>query len=426
VSPVSRGRKPKKSKQRGAGKVRPGRREDAYLPPVSPRRAALTTLTGLLGEQLERPPWFDPAIDTLLGEADAVVAAKDPRELDQIVAELVGAELERALHTRGAALRFEWWLTELADAAANRACDALRSGDRDGWQAPWRLLQALTGLADPAIGDGRLSRVRKALPKELAAGEPSWLRLVSKVTATGELWQMRDAYGGRFAVIAGFAYPDGAYPSVYLFDVDAGGFVTLAGGGSFDGVTEAAEAWRARVGDTAAGAEPIPVEDPAGLHCLVQWDGGDMLTGDETRSCLDNWFRARRRLHDLAVVLHKRGTPLPVPGNIYRDREADAEPLKEAFTAWYEQRYGKAPGADAVEAMTYEWVEGTLPGCERMIAPGKVGLLVRLMRDWVQDDGTAEVRRLLPDWVRWHGEETGLPQELVDRAVAATVDTGAD
>jgi hypothetical protein len=426
VSPVSRGRKPKKSKQRAAGRASAGHRQDAYLPPITPQRDALTMLAGLVGDPDQEPPkWFDPAISVVLdGGTASILAAQDPRELDQVVAELLGAELERALHTAGAGLWFEWWLRELADAAASRARDAVLSADRDGWQAPWRLLHALTGLTDPAIGHGGLSRVRKVLPRGAAADEPGWLRLMPRLTATGELWQLRDAYGGRFGVIAGFAYPAGAYRSAYLFDLDFTGFTRLAGGGSFDELAQASEAWRASVGDPAGAARPVPVDDPGGLRCLVEWDGGEYLTGDESRSCLDNWFRARRRGHDLAVVLHKRGTPLPAPQSLYRGREVDAEPLQAGFTSWYEARDGKAPGAEAVAALAYEWVEGTLPGCERVVAPERVGVFVRLMRDWVQDQVTADIRTLLPDWVRWHGEQTGLSPELVDRGVAATVDRG--
>lgn len=68
--------------------------------------------------------------------------------------------------------------------------------------------------------------------------------------------------------------------------------MTLAGAGAFDDVTQAASAWQARVGDAAAGARPVPVGDPGSVHGLVHWDGsGEMLTGDESRSYLDNWFR---------------------------------------------------------------------------------------------------------------------------------------
>lgn len=202
----------------------PGSRSGGYVPPLGGQQTAFATLAGLLGGGAgrERPGWFDPSIKTVLGEPDRLLAAAGPRELEQAAAELLGGELERALHGGVGGLWFDWWLEELADAAASRAREALAGPDRGGWEAPWRLLHALTGLADPAVGQAGLSQVKKALPRQVAAQQPDWLRLLPKIAATGELWEAHDAYGGRIAVIAGFGYPGGAHPSAYLFDVDVG------------------------------------------------------------------------------------------------------------------------------------------------------------------------------------------------------------
>ena len=62
---------------------------------------------------------------------------------------------------------------------------------------------------------GGVAQLTKALPRDLAAAQPRWPRLQSKITATGQMWQLRDAYGGRIAVIAGFTYPGGVDPSVF-------------------------------------------------------------------------------------------------------------------------------------------------------------------------------------------------------------------
>lgn len=35
-------------------------------------------------------------------------------------------------------------------------------------------------------------------------GAPSWLFAATRIAATGEIWRMRDTYGTRYAVIAGF------------------------------------------------------------------------------------------------------------------------------------------------------------------------------------------------------------------------------
>ena len=88
---------------------------------------------------------------------------------------------------------------------------------------------------------------------------------------------MRDAYGARIALIAGFSYPDGVDRSVFLFDIDACGFVEIAHAGVFDDVPQAATAWRALVGDTADSAQPERVETAERLLCLVHCDSSLLL-----------------------------------------------------------------------------------------------------------------------------------------------------
>ncbi len=47
------------------------------------------------------------------------------------------------------------------------------------------------------------------------------------------------------------------------------------------------------------------------------------------------------------------------------------------------------------------------------------------MNDWIPDDPvTIAAKALLPDWIRWNGEQDHLPTHLLDPAVAtATVTT---
>lgn len=364
----------------------------------------------------------------MLDGAGVLVPAQGPRELDDAAAQLLGVEQHRRLHAHGSGLWFDWWFADLADAAMVRAREAIDGGDQHAWQPYGRLLHAMTGLGSPTLARTayvRLGRVIKALPRDLAGSQPRWLRLLPKITATGQLWQMRDGYGGRIAVIAGFTYPARADPSMFLFDIDACGFTTLAGAGSYDDVEQAAAAWRASVGQAADGTAPAPVDTPETLHALVHWDDGEeTLRGEEPRLVMDNWFRARRRLHDLAEILRKRRTPLPAWRNLYR--EVDAEPSIEAFTTWYNQRHGTAPVADAVAALVYEWLEGALPGTERVVAPARITFIRTLMNDWIADDPvTIGAKTLLPDWVRWNGEQDHLPAHLLDHALATATATTA-
>jgi hypothetical protein len=229
---------------------------------------------------------------------------------------------------------------------------------------------------------------------------------------------MRDVYGARFAVIAGFSYPDGTDRSVFLFDIDACGLVELVSAGVFDGVEEAAATWRARVGDAADHATPGPVETTEQLSCLVHCDIGEgMIKGTESQGVTDNWFRSRRRTQDLAQALRRRGMALPAARSLFGD--IDIEPMAEAFIAWHRTRHGTEPDPEAVDALAAEWLEGSLPGTQHAASPHRARYLLTLITDWIAEDPvTVAAKALLPEWVRWNGEQAGLPEHLLNRAVA--------
>ena len=83
------------------------------------------------------------------------------------------------------------------------------------------------------------------------AGQPDWLPLLPKIAAAGDVLEMHDAYGTRFAVIARFRYPGAVDEHMFLFDIDACGEIVLAGAGVFDDVEQAANAWREPLGEAA-------------------------------------------------------------------------------------------------------------------------------------------------------------------------------
>jgi hypothetical protein len=132
---------------------------------------------------------------------------------------------------------------------------------------------------------------------------------------------------------------------------------------------------------------------------------------------LDNWFRARRRIHDLADALRKRGMSLPGAPSLYHD--LDTDPMAAAFTGWHLRRHGTEPDPEAVGALTAEWMEGALPDTWHAVSPHRVEFQLTLINDWIPDDPvTVAAKALLPEWVRWHGEQAGLSEHLVDRGVA--------
>ncbi|MGH3900828.1 MAG: hypothetical protein ACRDTA_21810 [Pseudonocardiaceae bacterium] len=417
MSPVSRGRKSKKSKSTSGLRGAARRRTDGMQ--AGQPRSAFTAMQALLGPP-QRPAWFDSANKAVLDRADVVMAARGPRELEQVTAELLGAELHRVLHEEREGMWFSWWFEELTEAATARIREVGREG---AWAPPWRLLHGLTSIGSPALqsrAQSALGRAKKELRRDAAVRQqPDWLGQLSRITATGEVWEMRDAYGTRIALIAGFSYPRGVDRSVFLFDIDACGVIEIVHAGVFDDVPQAATAWRDLVGDTAQSARPQRVETAQRLLCLVHCDLGEgILRGTESRTVMDNWFRARRRIDDLAEALRKRGMPLPAAPSLYHDLDTDS--MAAAFTGWHVQRHGSEPDPEAVDALTEEWMEGALPDTWHAVSPHRVEFQLALINDWIPDDPiTVAVKALLPEWVRWHSEQAGLSEHLVDRGVAA-------
>jgi hypothetical protein len=432
MSPVSRGRKPKKKSGKAAkaktrkstvsgelplgGSVFDEPLSDAFDEFDGPRSPFNTA---------EPPKWFDPAIDRILDRAEGLLAAQSPRELEQMVAELLGAEMHRALNEERSGLWFEWLVKELIDSAEVRITEDPGPSD-PAWAASWRLLYGLTSIVTPALMSFALETLalaREALPSGAAAGQPDWLTALPKIAATGDVQEMHDVYGTRFAVIAGYRYPGVAQEHMFLFDVDACAEVVLASAGMFDDAEQAAAAWRESLGEAAVGVVPTPVNTSERLLCLAYLDqGDDFLIGWESRAALDNYFRARRRIYELQKVLRKKRMPLPEAQSLFDDIEI--EPEVEAFTAWYKQRHGGTPDPEVVEAVAGEWLEGALPGTSYSASPHRAKHRLVLISDWRPDPITEPARELLPEWVRWNAEQSGLSEQLTERAVAAATDLG--
>jgi hypothetical protein len=162
MSPVSRGRRPKKgSKRRPQEKTR----SDALRPSIGPPESALATLARALGGGA-RPAWFDGAIERVLSGAGALTTARNARELDQRVAELVGAELSAALQS-GFGLRFEWWFGELLDAAVEQ----VEQGDDPARRGVVWLLYGLAAQRGERPAE-LLRRTRKAVRNRPAGACP--------------------------------------------------------------------------------------------------------------------------------------------------------------------------------------------------------------------------------------------------------------
>lgn len=419
---MSRGRKPKKPKKRqqrsgraGGSARRAGTDAEFSKPGGSPFRGPVNVPGWFLGQGRE-PDWWKPSHERVIDASPRLLTAASPRALEQAVAELTGGELYGAVSEARSGLRLDAWAMELTDRLVGRIADTADQGD---WQGPWWLLRGLASIGSYGLGGWAEQQAAKAavsLPSGWQATQPPWLESVTRIRATGDVRAMRDAYGTRFGVIAEFCYPGNGDPSWYLFDIDVSGAVVLAGAGVFDEMDQAAEAWRDAVGVSAEGLAPAPLT-PEELTCLVYFDGGEhFISGDESRVQMDNWFRAPRRISELLGVLRECGVDLPAHRSLYHDIEW--EPMAEAFTAWYCGRHGHPLGQEVAESLASGWLEGMLPGTEHAVSPSRSSFYRALMGDWRDGPCTDEALAVFPEWVRWHGEQCGVPAHLLDIAVA--------
>lgn len=136
-----------------------------------------------------------------------------------------------------------------------------------------------------------------------------------------------------------------------------------------------------------------------------------MLTGYEHRELIREYFRSRRRAQlVLASLPGDEREPAPVFA-----AEIDTAP----FVDWYAGRHADAPkpgkfrkqAGETAELLLDAWgphehpVEATVYAC----SPHRVEMLGRLVRDdYLPREGNA-VLALLPDWVQWCTDRTGLP-----------------
>ena len=410
MSPRSRGRQPKKSGKSKRTNKRPSPasgRATAAGPGYSGLRIELprSPLDDFL-TQYVRPDQFGSSHRRALTASAALPGADGPRALEQATAELIGAKL-RNPEVQG--LRFDLWAHDLIESAHNRVLSDV-AWNNDTWQGPWWLLHGLASIGSYGLGGyaaQQAAESAKALPRAALAQQPDWLALMPDIEATGDVHVLRDVYGTQFGVIAGFAYPGGIDPSVYLLGFDASEYLSLAAAGVFDDAESAVAAWREQVGDAAPGMEPVT---PQVLAWLSRAEHSQGLIGErEQGALLDDYFRGPRRIQDITRKLGGRRTELP---------HGDPVAVQEAFTAWYSTRHGYVPDQDAVEALAGEWLGVMLPGTEHAVSPRRSAAFRDQITSWWDDQDAAGALSLLPEWIRWTGEQAGLPPDLISDAVA--------
>ena len=419
MSPVSRGRKPKKSKKKAGGRRSAAPRSSTSVAVTPASQFGPERRQELAAEQRE-PGWWAASHDRVLDASVGLLAASGPRTLEQAVAELIGGELHEAILREESGLGLDLWGMRLVDRAAARASAPTESGDaRTG---PVWLLHGLASFGSRGLAtDARRHALAasKSLPDDLRRSLPGWL--AQQPAATGDVRVIRDVYGTRIGVLAGFRYPADASPWVYLIDLDVSGSFRLVGGGTFDDIDQAACAWRAGVGDSAADAVPEAATGES-LTCLVYYEHEEeQVWGDESLAVMNEWYRARLRGQAVMQAVEAHGIALPEARYLFAD--IDYMSAAKPFTNWYSSRHGHVPPRQPVRYLAEEWLEGMLPGTERMVSPARSRFYRELISDWQEGQDRDAALDLLPEWVRWNGEESGVPALFLERAVSAA--TGA-
>jgi hypothetical protein len=59
-----------------------------------------------------------------------------------------------------------------------------------------------------------------------------------------------------------------------------------------------------------------------------------------------------------------------------------------------------------------------LPGTEYAVSPRRTAAFRDQITSWWDDEDAAGALSLLPQWIRWNGEQAGLPPDLISDAVA--------
>jgi hypothetical protein len=282
----------------------------------------------------------------------------------------------------------------------------------DEYVGPDHLAVALAGVLNDAGDDEPARRVLAAL----AAILPSPLLARAGAESldpevTGEVLWTRDRYGSRFAVVAPIGTPEGPV-RWYLWDIDACAFVPLpVHAGFYASPEEALAAWQVGVGAFAAGGTSWHRIDDSGLLAdLLPKSEEISVLGGESAAQFTEYHRCRRLAEvilDLPPVVS-----LSVP-----ETALDLGP--DRFVTWWRKRAeGPEPGnLEALAGEMFDSWPALAPALFDTCSPHRVESVSHQIRDEYREDAD-ELLALLPAWVAWLSERTGLPPELRERALA--------
>lgn len=280
-----------------------------------------------------------------------------------------------------------------------------------------RVLAVVAGMLPPPLSES----VSDLVAEHLDGGAAQ--RTARGRALTGPARWARDVYGTRWAVIAPFASADGA-DRWYLWDVDACGYQVVTVHSGFHPSADAAlGAWQQAVGPAAAAAASTVTDDTETLHELLSGEVEGIRHGGEDQSQYAEFLRSRRlgqTVRQAAGRFDGLGRPRLSADTAaerfahrlrrlgHTDRPAGEEPADE----------GPAGAGDLAAELAESWSPNDCPSLYPYCSPHKVAATVLHLRDYYQDDFAAELVAVLPEWIRFLAEHTGMTADLTERCLA--------
>ncbi|MFV2102572.1 hypothetical protein [Micromonospora sp. LOL_024] len=241
-------------------------------------------------------------------------------------------------------------------------------------------------------------------------------------TISGEVLWAHDAYGGRWAVVAPFAAVGGR-DRWYLWDVDTCGYEVVTVYSGFHPSAESALAvWSGTVGHTAAEVTLTAVDDAETLGALLGGEVEEFRPGGESQEQYAEFLRSRRLGRAAREATRRVREGASVELTVQEAAEGFAQRLRQM--GYHDRpagdRSGEGPaGADDLAAeLADSWFQRDHPRLYPLCSPHKVAATVLHLRDYYQDDFAAELVAVLPEWIRFLAEHTGMVAELTERCLA--------
>jgi hypothetical protein len=295
-----------------------------------------------------------------------------------------------------------------------------------------RLHEAEEGGADVAVLQRLLAVVVGVLPFPLnksasgLVGEHLDARAAQRVAlgraVTGPVLWACDVYGSRWAVVAPFTSVDGP-DRWYLWDVDTCGYeVVTVHSGFHPSAESAVTAWRELVGPAAASATLAAVDDRETLGDLLRGEVEGIRIGGENQEQHAEFLRSRRLGRTAREAVRRARGRASVRLTAADAQTRFAQRLRQI--GYQDGTAGDRPdegpaGADELAAeLADSWSPRDHPTLYPFCSPHKVAVAVLHLRDYYKDEYAAELVAVLPEWIRFLAEHTGLPAELTERCLA--------